>query len=355
MTHSSHDTGALLVRADASPTIGTGHVMRCLALAQAWQSADGEAHFATVSMPSTLEQRLHSEGMRVHRLAASPGSFADAAQTHAVAQRLEACWTVIDGYPFGTTYQQELQSANYRTLFIDDYGQADRYGADVVLNQNSYADEKLYAVRESYTQLLLGTRYALLRREFWGWRGWKRAIRQRANRVLVTLGGSDPYNTTQQVIRALQQLQQDLEITVVIGGANPHRVALEQQIQQTPGRFTLLAAVSDMSQLITWADVVISAAGSTCWELALLGAPTIAITLAPNQELIARALAARNVVIDQGWHTALQEHALAETVAMLLDQPELRIHMRDSGQALVDGRGVERVMEVLRARAVVCK
>src|SRR5215208_338295 len=153
----------MLVRADASAEIGTGHVMRCLALAQAWQENKGTAHFAFASMTPALEAQLRAENMAITSLDASPGSDEDATQTIALAERAGAEWIVVDGYHFDALYQKAIKEANLRLVFMDDYGHASRYWADVVLNQNIYANDALYLNREPDTQLLLGTRYVLLR------------------------------------------------------------------------------------------------------------------------------------------------------------------------------------------------
>src|SRR5215216_4793334 len=160
----------LLIRADASAQIGTGHIMRCLALAQAWQAQGGAVTFATMkTLPDALQTRLQNEHIVLHLLDTKPGSADDAAQTAALAASLGAA-VVVDGYHFGGDYQYTLKSAGLKLLFIDDNVHADHYYADFVLNQNIYANEAMYANREPRTILLLGPRYVLLRLEFWRWR-----------------------------------------------------------------------------------------------------------------------------------------------------------------------------------------
>ena len=162
----------LLIRADASTRIGTGHVMRCLALAQAWEDSGRRAAFAMGMDAPALEDRLRSDGMEVVHLSAEPGSLEDAEMTADIAQKMGAGWAVVDGYHFGSDYQRIIKESGLRLLFIDDNGHADHYYADIVLNQNLHANEELYRKREPYTKLLFGTEYVLLRREVWPWRGW---------------------------------------------------------------------------------------------------------------------------------------------------------------------------------------
>jgi len=336
---------ALLIRADASAQIGTGHVMRCLALAQAWQETGGYSTFAIVAMAPALEDRLKSEGMAVLHLAVGPGSSEDAAQTVSLAQQSRAAWVVVDGYHFGAAYQCALKAAGLRVLSIDDYGHAGHYAADLVLNQNIYADESLYLSREPYTRLLLGTRYVLLRREFWPWRGWQREIPEIARKVLVTLGGSDPNNATLKVIQALWQVSvEGLEAVVVVGGSNPHFETLQSAICYSRFTIRLESNVTNMPELMAWADIAISAGGSTCWELVFMGLPAIILVLAENQRPVARGLEAAGAAINLGWHTDLTFTDIGQALNQMLVAPDRRAAIARRGQELVDAIGPARVV-----------
>ncbi len=338
----------LLLRADASIQVGAGHVMRCLALAQAWEDAGGAAHFAAVELPAGLAERLAAEGMVLHRLDVVSGSREDSEQAVTLAQALGVGWVVEDGYHFGTDYQRVVKETGLRLLAIDDYGHAGHYVADLVLNQNIYADASLYPSREPYTQLLLGTQYVLLRREFRRWRGWQRKIPVVARKVLVTMGGGDPENVTARVIEALCTVDlTGLEVSVVAGGSNPHGAALQGQLQGRPG-YRLLHHVSDMPELMAWADIAIAASGSTCWELAFMGLPSLLIVLADNQRGIAAGLAARGAAMDLGWHADLTPEAIAFAVAQLAVAPALRAELSARMQKLVDGEGAVRVLQAIQ-------
>jgi len=213
----------VIFRADANAQMGTGHLMRCLALAQAWQDASGHPIFVMAAEPSTIESRLKSEEIEIIHLSAQPGSIGDAIQTAHLAREREATWVVVDGYHFDSAYQTGIKDAGLKFMAIDDCGDAKHYFADIVLNQNLHADEALYVNKEPYTRLLLGTRYVLLRKEFLKWRGWKREIPEVGGNVLVTMGGGDPDNVTLKVIQALNQMDSpELKVKVVVGPSNRH-------------------------------------------------------------------------------------------------------------------------------------
>lgn len=346
------DDSAVLVRADAG-RMGTGHVMRCLALAHAWQTTGGRVAFALGSAPAGVERRLAADRVAMHRVTAAPGSAADAKQTIAAARRVGARRVVLDGYHFDLRFQRAVKAAGLTLLVVDDYGQAAEYVADLVLNPNLHASEAKYQEREAYTHLLLGPRYALLRREFWPWRDWERTLRPRTRRVLVTLGGTDADNATGTVIRALRLLDhRELEVRVVVGPASVHRDALLGEVGGARCAMQLLAGVTDMPALMAWADVAVSAAGSTCWELAFMGVPLVLVALASHQRDIAESLVGAHVAVHGGSHGRLSEAAVVGAVGGLLGVPEVRHEMSCRGRALVDGQGAQRVATCLSAVGV---
>jgi len=339
---------ALIIRADASVQIGSGHVMRCLALAQAWQDQGGTVTFVS-DMPGTLQDRLHAEEIAVCALTTAAGSQEDAKQLIAVAEELNSHHVVVDGYHFGADYQKQIKDAGLRALVLDDNGHADHYYADLVLNQNIHAHENLYANREPYTQLLLGTRYALLRREFWQWREWRRTIPATARKILVTMGGSDPDNVSLKVLIAIEHMQSSvLEVKVAIGGSNPHYQSLLSAALASVHNIQLERAVTDMPALMTWVDIAISAGGSTCWELAFMGLPSVSIVLANNQIASAHGLDKQGVVINLGDQKNLTCDKLRDTVTYLLENADLRTNMASGGRELIDSRGGKRVVKALK-------
>ncbi len=332
--------GVLLIRADASLAIGTGHVMRCLALAQAWQDAGGNAIFAMADAPLAVKERLRNEGFEVARLGVLVGSAADAEETAQLAQKHDASWVVVDGYEFGAEYQASLKRRGRNVLFIDDNGHAGRYSADLVLNQNVYADEVLYRNRELSTKLLIGPQFAMLRREFAAWRNWKRETPAIVRKVLVTMGGSDPHNITERVLHVILA-KRELEATVVVGGSNPHLHELRELIERHRGTVHMVENATNMPELIASADVAVAAAGTTSLEMCFLGLPALLIVLADNQRAAAEELGRRGIAIHLGGDAT--PGLLAEHLASLLASAERRQAMSEMGRKLVDDRGAERV------------
>jgi UDP-2,4-diacetamido-2,4,6-trideoxy-beta-L-altropyranose hydrolase len=339
----------MLIRADADFRMGSGHVMRCLALAQAWQDGGGRAGLASVGLPPGLTARWTAEGFHVEMLAGGRGPGKDAEQTIALARRLGADWVVADGYQFSADFQRAIKQAGLCLLVLDDSGHAKHYWADLVLNQNLHAEERLYRRREPYTRLLLGTRFALLRREFGKWRGWKREVPEVGRKVLVTLGGSDPDNVTVQVIRAIQQVRMDgLEAIIVAGAGNPHQAELEAEVARCAGAVRLRSSVTDMPELMAWADVAIAAGGATSWERSFMGLPSLVIILADNQQKIAERTKQAGIGRNLGRNQLLSASAVAEALEELLEDKETRAEMALRGPEVVDGLGAARVIREIR-------
>ncbi len=342
---------ALVIRADAGAQVGSGHVMRCLALAQAWQATGGQAIFAVTSGAEALLPRLKSEGMEAATLVAEPGSDEDARATSTLAREKAAAWAVMDGYCFGADYQKLIKDAGLSLLFVDDNGHAGYYCADLVLNQNLHAREEMYRPRAPETKLLLGPRYALLRREFLKWRGRKPKVPDVARRLLITLGGFDPDNMTLEVLRAVGQFASSgWEVKVVVGPGFPHRAPLHAEAERATPKIEILEC-ADMLECMAWAQLAISSAGSTSWELCFLGIPSLLVVVAENQRPIAEELARHGAAVNLGWRNHATQENLKPAVEELALDPKRRAEMCERAQALVDGGGAMRVaMELCGAQ-----
>ncbi len=341
----------MIVRADASTRIGTGHIMRCIALAHAWQEQGGDVTFLSHCDSKALRQRIIDEGFEfipIEKPCPDPNDLSftlDMLSAISYQPSAASPWLALDGYHFTTDYQKAIKDQGYRLLVIDDMAHLAHYHADILLNQNIHASSLHYSCDRD-TVKLLGCEYVLLRREFLKYKDWKREIPEMAKKILVTMGGADPDNVTLKVIRALNNLgDQDLEVKVVAGSANPNIDTLKKEFHLSPFTFHLLPGVSNMPELMAWADMAVSGGGSTCWELAFMGVPFAVIVLAVNQEGNAEGVAEAGAAINCGSSRTLSIEGLAERLAVLIESRSKRMELRDIGRQLVDGKGADRVVE----------
>ncbi len=338
---------SLIIRVDASTQIGTGHLMRCLALAQAWKETGGQVTFITACESKGLLHRLREEDFDIHLIACPYPDTGDWDYTRDILAAHPKAWVVLDGYHFDEAYQQQIKGMGHQLLVIDDMAHLKRYYADIVLNQNLHAEQLHYAC-EPYTRLLLGTRYVLLRREFLAWKDWKREIPEVARRVLVTLGGGDPENHTLKVIQALQKVDvPGLEATAVIGASNPHADVLEAAIKQSRIPIRLIRNAPNMPELMASADVAVGTAGTTVWELAFMGVPSIVAATTSIEEFLVSGLEKHGLFLNLNWLNGFSIEQLVKVLNGLIPDKEVRSDMSILGQRLVDGDGCDNVLKHL--------
>ena len=332
--------------------MGIGHVMRTLALAQAWQDAGGTCAFAMIEPPAGIAGRLGHEGMRVVPLSALPGSDDDARQTVELAQKQSAAWVVVDGYQFGGNYQRLIKESGLRLLVLDDYGHADHYWADLVLNQNLRADDALYRSCEPYTRLLLGVRFALLRREFWKWRDWNRVIAPLGRHILITMGGADPGNMASKVMEAIQNTTlEDCHATVLATDSYSYFRELRDVVQRSRIPAKILTNVVDMPALAAEFDVAVICAGGTLWELLFMGCPTLSFVRDSVQSAIVDELDDCRVLVRLGWADRMDAVEFVKRLDNFCGSREDRARVSDSSRKTVDGFGVHRVLTCLNTPA----
>lgn len=336
-------SGLLVLRADADANIGTGHVTRCLALAQAWQDTGGCALFVASAMPSALVARLRRENIALAHIAAARGSAEDAAATLGLAQERGAAWVVLDGYCFDAAYADALRAGGLRLLALDDMNHLDRYAVDVLLNQNLSARAEAYSGKVGKgTTLLLGPVYSLLRREFRVAPPRSTATPHAALRVLVSFGGGDAENYTSAVLQNLAASgRRELEVIALAGAANPHVFSLRRLAATLPFRCDVRVNVENVAAVMSWADVAITAGGSTVWELAALRLPALIGALEDNQLAGLDALGAVPFFRAQPVAELLARN-LASELAALVAVPV--------GETGFDALGAERVVAFLQSR-----
>lgn len=346
----SDPTNTLLIRADAGIRMGTGHVMRCLGLAQAWQDRGGRVAFVLAACPPEIEERLRAEQVEVVRVSGEPASEADARATVEAAKVRGGAWVVADGYHFGADYHETIKRLGMRLLALDDFGGLAHYWADIVLNQDPIAEAGLYEQREPYTRLLLGTQYTFLRREFRQHprrapdTHGRRQIPAVARRLLVTLGGSDPDNVTEKVIAGLNAVDVDgLEAIVLVGPGNPHGEQLAAVAASCHKDVRLLHNPPNIPELMGWCDLAVTAGGSTLWELAYFYIPSIVLLTAENQQAAMGLLHERGACLCLGSGSRVSPAELSVAIMDLCHDGARRAALSAQLGATTDGQGADHV------------
>lgn len=305
--------------------------------------------FLVCELKADLKRRLESEGVIVEIQNNIPiGSAQDASGTVAVAKRIGADWVVVDGYQFRSSFQKAFADNDLKLLMFDDFGHSRQYYADLILNQNIYANDGFYKHRAPRTRLLLGTRYVLLRNEFLKWLDWQRTIKEAPDNIFISLGGSDEHNCSLKILQAFETIDaRPLNITVIGGPNNPHcPSSLESREVPSLHTISFLQDTKEVASLMANADLAFSAGGSTCWELCFMGLPFVTLILADNQVLTVEGLEAEGVSIDMGWH----HKVTAERILKIFDELSfagIRKTMSTSGKELVEGGGRQRVADVM--------
>lgn len=306
-------------RVDASIDIGTGHVMRCLTLAEALALRGAACHFICRTHSGHLLEHIRAKGFITHELPndalhlrantmgnrsvkSAQGHFhwlgstqeRDAEQCIPILSQIRPDWLVVDHYALDEHWESALKEHCPRVFVIDDL--ADRaHQCDLLLDQNlgRRSDDYDHLVPRNCT-VLTGPQYALLRPEFRNWRPL--SLRRRASpelrHLLITMGGIDQNNATSTVLAALHgaDVPADCRVSVVMGANAPWLESVQQQARKLPWRVDILVDVHDMARLMSESDLAIGGAGSTALERCCLALPTILVVLAENQRRGARAL-----------------------------------------------------------------
>jgi len=336
--------GMLAIRADADAGIGLGHAMRCFALAETWCARGGEAvFFSGAALPGPVLERLDDAGI-AHRVFAAPDSGDEFAEG---AAGIGARWLVVDGAFATPGYLVRVRKAGLPVLLLDDAASAARYPCDLLLNQNVQAVVEGYAGRTE-AKVLTGPHFALIRADMRE-SVRPRTVEDRPQRILVLVGGADPgghlETLAQAAASALRQAGLgDGHVDAVIGPASGWQPPADAGPVISYHR-----GVKDMGTLIAKADLAISSAGSTVWELCLQGTPMILGASVPVEEPVGAGMAAKEAALYIGrFSECSEEQLVAETVRVLQDSA-VRRKLSTTAAALVDGRGAERVIEAMLA------
>lgn len=292
---------AATFRADASLQIGAGHVMRCVVLANELAAAGVHSHFLMRDEPGHMADWVAQNGHAITLLPA--GGAGDEARLilDAMRSRARTDWLIVDHYRLDEDWERQVAVTAHNVLVVDDLANRN-HCCNILLDQNAGRTDEDYAKRVAPdTRCLLGPRYALMAPVFRQWRTSALARRDQVGapaRLLISMGGVDQANMTEQVLSELDAEGAGLHqsITVVLGRYAPHinRVRARIATMRTPTQ--LHVDTPSMAQLLCDADLAIGAGGVSALERCVLGLPTIVISVADNQVPGARALARAGAV-----------------------------------------------------------
>lgn len=319
--------------------------MRCLALAAVLRERGITTPFVCRSDEGNLNGLVLESG---HRLLALPAQAPDAGETIAVVRGERPAWLVVDHYDLDAEWERQLRPHVESLLVISDLV-GPQHECDALLNQNpSIAGGNAYDGQvPTGARVLLGPRYALLRRQFARRREMSRDRDGRVRRVLVYFGGTDPTNMTGLAIEALSEEEFDvLEVDVVVGTNNPHRERLAEQANRR-ARTRMHWAGADMPELMDLADLAIGAGGTTTLERLCLGLPSIVVSIAKNQEPSCEALAHKHLIVYLGVDDSIDVLRMRTALRRCAGGDVDLLDMSVRGRLEVDGRGAERVAEYL--------
>jgi UDP-2,4-diacetamido-2,4,6-trideoxy-beta-L-altropyranose hydrolase len=359
-------TFKIVLRADASVEIGTGHVQRCLTLAKAIQGtkeAQGEkveVYFICASLPGNLNHWLEEEhGLQVYTIPVSDWEL-DAMNTLEILKGNDSFlkwpvdWLIVDHYGLDSQWESLIKPYVKHLLVLDDL--ANRFhDADILIDQNFYPESKTSRyqpwVSEDCLQLV-GCQYAILRPEFVGhppYRSWEK----KHYRGLVFFGGTDPTHETLKALKAIEILLEQpefndvLSFDVVVGSSNIDKQPIESECKRFKN-ITFHCQTPHMAKLMRIADFSIGAGGTTTWERCSLGLPTIVITVAENQLELTQSIAEEGAILYGGESQKVPAAEMAYWIDYLIKMPHLRQYMSKKSLQLVDGLGIQRIMDVLQ-------
>jgi len=351
---------SVVIRADASPVVGIGHVMRMYALAAAFIASGWTVKLCFKECPPQI-LRLFSEREIVVAHLNCPK---EATTEEEVAFLVEFCrlhdaeLIILDGYQFTFEYQSRLSQSGLKLMVMDDFKHSDKYCCDFLINQNFGAENLEYDCTLANTKLLLGNQYTLIRPEIMVYKEHPLSIDKTAFKILLSLGGADYDNASSLILNAismassmLTKLEAKVVVTTIAGSANPHKDALKEQIdklnQSEQIEFILLTEVIDLGSHIAATDLLISAGGGTVWEAACLATANMVVITASNQTGVAR-FAEAGAIFNIGDIGLLSEETIAQALVHFLFSRDFR-KMPALASQLVDGLGASRVVKAVES------
>ncbi len=353
-------------RVDASTTIGIGHLMRTLTLADALLQEGSYTRFISRNIPEYMHEKLINKGHAITVLKNNEQNEIQSELKHAhwlgvnqevdAKQTLQAIndkswdWMVTDHYAIDYHWHGIIKPYTNKIMVIDDL--ADRQHECILLMDQTLGRkaEEYRALVPETCDILTGAHYALLRPEFSAMReqSLKRREHPKLEHFLITMGGMDHINATGTVLEILRNcpLPKTASITVIMGAQAPSLNRVIDQARNMPWPTEVKVNVENMAELMNASDLIIGAAGSSTWERCCLGVPGITVVIADNQENIANALQQANASLHAGNPRATSfRDRLTENISQLLDNPAMLKSISDAAAGVTAGTGTATVMQ----------
>jgi len=334
-------------RCDGSPAMGSGHVVRCLAIARALRDAGAESIFAMRELGGGFVDMAAQAGFTTKVLGVGPASEADdAAQTLSAIPAVD--WIAVDNYALARDWERALRAKTGRIAAIADRDQR-AHDADLLIDPNLGAAPADYAGRvPAACEILAGPAYAPLRTQFATARDADPVRRLGLRRVLICMGGADPANATSMAVEGALRARKaaDFAIEIVLGGANPHRAAIEA-LCAGHRNIDIAVAVDDMAQRMARADLFVGSGGSMSWERATLGLPGVTVAIADNQIPLGEALARAGADLYLGPVETMRVEDFAAAIATFARTPALLEGHSARIAPICDGGGAARIAAAL--------
>lgn len=335
----------IALRCDAGGPYGVGHLMRQLALTDALRHRGARVVlWGTVTDVDWARPLLGQRGLHPAPAPDDPGELRELA----VSSGVDA--VVLDGYHLPPATGAALRAAGMTVLAMTDYAFGTGQAADLYVDQNLGADPSRFlppGARPAGSQVLSGIEYTLFRDDVLDRRRVAPRPLARPARVLAVFGGTDPYGAAPVVVPAILATGRPVEVTAVAATADlAHRLS---RLPVDPAELQIVPPTPELAELAQEADIVVSAAGSSVWEFLCLGVPTALVCVVDNQVDGYRHATELGVATPLGHLETFDPGVASARLADLLDSADLRQRQARAGQALVDGKGRDRVAEALLA------
>lgn len=353
----------IVFRADASVMIGSGHIMRCLTLADRLAARGAEIFFVCRQITEPLVQMIEDRNYRLFMLnyvyEHNNEYLIDAEFTCDILQSISPTidCLIVDQYQFDYRWEEIVNPHTDSLMVIDDL--ADRkHSCDLLLDQNYYSNrfERYSNLVPMGCVLFLGPSYALLRPEFCHPVSSTLRGDTAATRILVSFGGSDSTNETAKTIKALNKIRDiPLSIDIVLGSSSPHIEEVRLLCAQSEN-IHMHVQVDYMSKLMASSDLAIGSGGSTTWERIMMALPTMTIIVAENQRQMTEDLAHEGAIINFGWYNQIDVDELSEKISVILHNPSILDSVREISKNLISldmPNGMETIVNAILRRSYV--